>query len=220
MKKNLFSFCLGAAAMAAVAGTISLAQPGSDKKTPPAGMPEMKLPPGWTEADMAACMKAFEESNTPGPMHKFLADGAGKWYSKNKMWMAPGMDPEMNESTSTLVSILDGKFVKLDVEGSTSMGPFNGLGLYGYDNTTKKFQSAWLSNCGTAMMFGNGELSADQKTMTWTYNFTCPVTKKPTTMREVHKHVSADSQTIDMYGMDPKTGKEFKMMEMTLTRKK
>ncbi len=99
------------------------------------------------------------------------------------------------------------------------MGPFNGFGLYGFDNVSQKFQGVWIDNMGTGMMTGTGELSSDGKTLTWTYNYTCPMLKKPTTMREVDRITGKDTRTMEMFGTDPVTGKEYRMMEVLLTRK-
>jgi len=68
-------------------------------------------------------------------------------------------------------------------------------------------------------MRGEGELSADGKVMTWTFAYYCPVTQKPTTMRQVETVTGENTRTLVMFGPDPKSGKEFKMMSIELTRK-
>lgn len=216
-------------AIMALAGSLALAQQGSNTKpaTPAAGAKQaqdaahkgeqkMDLPPGMTEADMKACM----EAGTPGPMHAHLAKGLGVWTGKTTMWMTPGAEPQHSECISTVTSVMDGRFIKCEMNGDMpGMGPFQGFGLFGYDNVSQKFQSTWIANCGTGMMQGTGELSSDGKTMTWTYNFHCPITKKPTVMREVETITGADTKKLETFGPDPKTGKEYKMMEIAFTRK-
>lgn len=209
-----------------VAGSVALAQP--EKK--PAAQPDKKpaaqpagdasaqpqLPPGWTEADMKACMDAC----TPGPMHAYLAKGAGIWAGKTTMWMAPNTEPIKSECTSTVTTMMDGKYVKCEMAGEMpGMGPFNGFGISGFDNVSQKFQSTWIDNMGTGIMFGTGELSGDQKTMTWKFNYFCPIAKKQVTMRQIEKRIGDNSMTMEMYGPDPKTGVEYKLMEITLNRK-
>jgi hypothetical protein len=170
-----------------------------------------------SEADMKACM----EAGTPGPQHEHLAKAAGTWAGHVKMWMSPEMtEPMESECTTVISSMMDGRFTKCETTGEMpGMGPFNGFGINGYDNVAKKFQSTWIDNCGTTMMQGTGDLSADGKTMTWTYNYTCPITKKATTMRQVEKVTGKDTMTLEMYGSDPHSGKEFKMMEIACTRR-
>ena len=209
----------GLAATVTIVGSIALAQNSRDKKptTPAPPQGEMQLPPGMTAEDMQACM----EAGTPGEMHEFLASSAGVWQGKNKMWMTPEMkEPMVSECTATITTAMDGRFTKCEMVGDMpGMGPFNGFGIYGYDNVGQEFQSTWIDNCGTGMMNGTGELSSDKKTLTWKFTYNCPIQKKPTTLREVEKFTSKDSKTLEMYSIDPKSGKEFKMMEIAFTRK-
>ena len=179
--------------------------------------PEMKLPPGWTEADMQACMVA----GTPGKMHEMLARDAGTWHGKNTMWMGPGTEPMQAESTTTITSVMGGRYTKAEVKGDMpgGMGPFEGFGIYGYDNVTQKFTASWIDSMSTGIAQGTGELSKDGKSLTITYTYACPITKKPSTLREVHTRTGENTKTLEMYGIDPKSGKEFKMMKVDLTKK-
>jgi len=71
----------------------------------------------------------------------------------------------------------------------------------------------------SGIMNGTGELSTDGKVLTWKYNYNCPITKKPTVMREVQTHTGPDTFTLEMFGVEPHSGKEFKCMEIAFTRK-
>jgi hypothetical protein len=175
----------------------------------------MQLPPGWTEADMQACTIA----GTPGKQHTDLAKGAGTWRGDQTMWMAPGMEPMKMQCTSTMTPVMDGRFMRCELAGEMpGMGPYNGLGFTGYDNTQQKYVANWLDNHSTGIMHGTGVMSSDGKTLTWTYQYMCPMRKKMTTMREIQHFTSDDTMTMEMYGEDPKSGKEFKMMEIQFTR--
>jgi hypothetical protein len=181
-----------------------------------AQQPEAKLPPGWTEQDMEACMLA----GTPGKMHEELAKSVGVWHGQNTMWMAPGADPMSSECTVTVTSIMDGRYTKYDWEGEMpGMGLFHGVGIYGYDNVSKKFVSTWIDNHGTGIMNGVGERSPDGKTTTWQYTYNCPITQKPALLQEIETITGPDRKTYEMFGTDPKSGKEYKMMKVELTRK-
>ncbi|MBC7834914.1 MAG: DUF1579 domain-containing protein [Phycisphaerales bacterium] len=222
------SCCLSVAALVALAGSITLAQPAKETKpvkpsaTPsqpavkpggqPAGMPQMTE---QQAKDMQACM----EAGIPGSQHQHLAKAVGTWNGKSKMWMAPNTEAITSDTKTVVTSIMDGRFTKCETSGEIpGMGPFFGSGVYGFDNVSQKFQSTWIDNCGTGMMTGTGELSSDGTTMTWTFNYNCPVTKKPTTMREVERWTGKDSMVLEMYAIEPHSGKEFKMMEITSTR--
>jgi hypothetical protein len=178
--------------------------------------PEMKLPPGWTEEDM----KAFADAATPGKMHEHLNKSVGTWEGKSTMWMSPDSSPMTSDCTSVCEPMMDGKFIKCSMKGPMpGMGMFEGFGIYGFDNVSKKFQCSWLDNMGTGMMNGTGDLSADGKTITWTFNYYCPIAKKQCTMREIETMTSATTKTLEMHGADPKSGKEYKMMVIEFTKK-
>jgi len=213
-RKLIVPTIVGAMCMAFVMVASHAAEPSKDAKG--AATPEMKLPAGWTAEDMQACAVAA----TPGKMQEHLAKGVGTWYGKNTMWMAPDTEPMKSDCTATVTPLLDGRFVKCEMAGEMpGMGPFNGFGIYGYDNVGKTFQSTWIDSCGTGMAVGTGNLSSDGKTLTWTYTYNCPIQKKPVQMREVETITGPNTKTLEMFGADPKSGKEFKMMSIELTRK-
>jgi uncharacterized protein DUF1579/uncharacterized protein DUF6370 len=224
MNRSRFAI-VAIAAVTTAAGSVAFAQaqqPAKDSKpaapktiAPTPADQQPQLPPGWTEADMQACAVA----GMPGEMHTRLAESIGVWSGKSTMWMAPGSDPVYTESTSTITPMMDGRFTKCEWAGDMpGMGPFHGFGLYGFDNVARKFQSIWIDNCGTGIMTGTGELSSDGKAITWTYSYNCPITRKPTVLREIERNTGKDTKAFEMYGIDPKSGKEYKMMEVALTR--
>ena len=176
----------------------------------------MKLPPGWTTEDMMACAAAA----TPGKPHEYLAKGAGVWHAKVTMWMTPGAEPMHSECTSTVTMVMGGRYAKCETEGEMpGMGPYSGLGFYGFDNVQQKFVSSWLDNCSTGMMHGTGELSPDSKVMTYTYKVHCPLNKKVVPMREVETTTGENTKTLEMFSEDPKSGKEYRVMRIEMTRK-
>jgi len=211
VKKIMVPALITAAGLAVV--SLVIAEP--TKEASSGDQPQVQLPPGWSEKDMQACMIA----GTPGKMHEKLAESAGVWEGETTMWMFPGADPTKSPCTSTVTSIMDGRFVRVEMKSEMpGMGPYHGLGFYGFDNVSKKFVSTWLDNHMTGMSHGTGKLSADEKTLNWEYVANCPLTGKPEVMREIVTFTSPDSQTLEMYGNDPKSGKEFKIMHIDLKR--
>ena len=166
---------------------------------------------------MKACMLAA----TPGENQKRLTEDVGQWTGKCKTWMIPDAPPQESEVSSTVTSMFDGRYIKVDIDGEMAgMGPYKGMGIYGFDNVSQKFVATWIDTQSTGMMVGEGEISKDGKTLTWDFTFNCPLTKKPTKMREIETVTGPDTKTLEMFGPDPKTGKEHKMMSIELTRKK
>ncbi len=197
-----------------LSGAVAISQTAQESK--PAVQPQPKLPAGWTEDDI----KAFAEASTPGKMHEHLAKGIGEWLGKSTVWMSPDSEPLKSECTSTVTSVMDGRFTKCEIKGEMpGMGPYHAVGYYGYDNVSKEFVSTFIDNHSTGVMNGVGELSRDGKKTTWKYTFHCPITKKPAVLREVETVTGPNTKTLESFGQDPKSGKEFKMMSIQLTRK-
>ena len=206
--------CSAMACLAFVLGTFAVAQ--EDKEKPSEGQPQFQLPPGWTAEDMQACILA----GTPGKMHEHLAKSVGEWQGKTKTWMAPDTEPISSACKVVMTPAMEGRYVKTDWTGDIpGMGPYHGFGIYGYDNVAKKFVSTWIDNHSTGIMKGHGKLSEDGKQLTWQFEYMCPVTEKPTVMREIETVTGPDAKKIEMYATDPKSGKEYKMMEVELSKK-
>jgi hypothetical protein len=211
-RKLLAPACLVVLGLAAVAVSLATA----DTSGQPAVGAAPQLPPGWTQEDMQKCMKA----GMPGEQHERLGKGVGTWVAKTTMWMTPDSEPITSEGTSTLEPFMDGRYFKAEMDGEMpGMGPYHGFGLYGFDNVSREFVSMWVDNHSTGIMHGTGKLSDDGKKLSWTYTGNCPLTEKPMKMREIETTTGADTKTLDMFGEDPKTGKEFQMMHIDLTRK-
>ena len=99
--------------------------------------------------DQAAGMEAWMKASTPAEFHEFLAKKAGSWMIEGKMWMEPGAEPEVSASTGEAKMILGGRFLYETMEGVTMGMPFEGLGITGYDNTSKVVTSIWYDSMGT-----------------------------------------------------------------------
>ena len=209
-KKLIVPALIAAGVLVWIAGSRAIADaPKSDAQ------PQIKLPPGWTEEDMKACAAAA----TPGKMHELLAQGAGTWEGKSTMWMGPGSEPVTSDCSSTGAMVMDGRFLKVDYKGDMMGQPYSGVGTFGFDNVAQKFQCSWMDNCSTGIMTGTGELSPDEKSITWKYTTNCPITKQPVTVREIDTMTGPSTKTMELFSTDPKSGKEYKMMSVQFTKK-
>jgi len=203
-------------AAGAIFASIAIAEPSKDATSGAGAAPEMKLPPGWTADDMKACILA----GTPGKPHELLVKDVGTWQGTQSMWMPGGTEPMKAPITSTITSIMDGRYTRVEVAGEMpGMGPYTGLGTYGFDNVSQQFVCTWIDNHSTGVMNGVGDLSSDGKTLTWQFTYNCPITKKPAVMRQVETNTGPNAKTLEMFGNDPKSGKEFKMMSIEMARK-
>lgn len=178
--------------------------------------------PAKTAADpkMQEMMAKFKDYATPGEPHKILAGMAGNWKYKSKFWESAESKPQESSGTSTMKMILGGRWLQQDIKGEAMGQPFNGMGLTGYDNVKKKYESLWFDTMGTGVMHGEGSFDAGSKTLKDSGAYSCPLTGKDRSYRGEWKIVDKNNMVYSMYGsgMDP-SGPEFKTMEMTFTRK-
>ena len=96
--------------------------------------------------------------------------------------------------------------------------PFEGMAIDAYDNGTKKFYSTWIDNMGTGIMFMTGEWDAAGKKIEYSGKTYDPMGGKIVDVRQIVKYNDDGTINMEMYGPD-NTGKEYKTMEITMTKK-
>ena len=97
--------------------------------------------------------------------------------------------------------------------------PFNGIGLYGFDNVSGKYVSSWIDNMGTGMMTSIGTADASGKVINWVGTMNDPITGKPTKERMVMTVIDDNHHTFEMWGTPPGAKKEMKVMTIDYVRK-
>lgn len=177
--------------------------------------------PGGVEGippEMQACI----EAGTPGKEHEFLTAQAGTWSGESQMWMGPAAtEPMKSTCTWTVTPVMNGRYIRCELAGEMpGMGTFAGLGHFGFDNVSQKFVGSWLDDHSTGIMHAVGELSSDRKQIEWKFNYNCPMTKKPAVVRELHRYTGADTMEIESFVNDPASGKEYRCIQIVLTRKR
>jgi hypothetical protein len=168
--------------------------------------------------DMEAMMEIYKKLAAPGAPHKLLASLAGSWTTKTTAWMEPDKPPMEGTGTCEQKMLLDGRYLQQEFVGEMMGSTFNGINVIGYDNHTKKYVSTWIDSMSTGIYCFEGTASADGKTITQQSSYDDPV-RGPMVWRSVTRIVNKNSLKYEMY-LIPKAGKEEKMMEMTVTRKR
>jgi len=176
--------------------------------------------------DPQEMMKQMMEMSKLNENHKLLADMNGNWNFSIKMWMNPDPNakPQESKGTATRKSVMDGRYVVMDVTGKMQMPDqtgkmkdmqFKGMGVDGYDNVKKKFVSSWIDNMGTGIQFSDGTYDPATKTLTYTSEIEMmPGMKTP--VREVIKMTDKDHMQMEWY--ETHGGQEKKTMEIAYTR--
>jgi hypothetical protein len=175
----------------------------------------------WVPIDSAAMMKAMTDAATPGPIHKMVASWNGNWNTEITFWMKPGDPPMISKGTAVNSTIMNDLYQNSKFSGNMMGAPFQGIGTMGYDNIKKEFVSTWIDNMGSGIMYLTGPWDEATKTISLAGTVPHPlVPGKECKIRETFKIVDDNTQIMEMYGPDPATGKEYKSMELKLTRKK
>src|SRR6476646_11132593 len=193
------------------AATLSAAQPASATGQPP---------------NPQEMMKQMMEMSKLNENHKLLADMNGNWNYSIKMWMNPDPNapPQQSKGTATRKSVMNGRYVAMDVTGKMQMPgedgkmkemQFKGMGVEGYDNVKQKFVSSRIDNMGTGIQFSDGTYDPGTKTLTYTSEIEMmPGMKTP--VREVLKITDKDHMLLEWY--ETRGGQEKKTMEIAYTR--
>lgn len=160
----------------------------------------------------------------PGEYHKMLARSVGKWTGEASVWLSPDAVP-INGGTSILVNKMstDGLYQISEIIGNPPPGAekaWTGLRITGYDNDRKVFTRAMIgdgnSAGGVAM---EGRWDEATRSITMPFKKADPSTGKERNLKEVYKIVDENTEVLEIYATDEKTGKEFKVLNVKWTRK-
>jgi hypothetical protein len=167
--------------------------------------------------EQKAEMEAYMKAGTPGAPHKAMAAQAGSYEVKAKSWQAPGAPATEDTGSATRTMALDGRVLVEEFKGAMMGMPFTGHGMRGYDNVTGKYWGTWNDSMSTGLMVSEGTCD-DKGACTFTGTWNDPVKKGKVSSRMTSRWTSPTTEVFEMYGPG-KDGKEFKMMELTYTKK-
>jgi hypothetical protein len=171
-------------------------------------------------ADQAEMEKKWTAYMTPGEPHKMFAMDNGTWDEQATMWMMPN-DPNPTKNKMKAVSrmILGGRYQEMTHTGNFMGMPFEGIGTLGYDNASKKIVSSWVDNMGTGIMYMSGPYDGKSKKIELRGECTDPMTGKPKRIRETYEIIDNNTRRMEMFDTG-EDGKEYKSMEIVMTRSK
>jgi hypothetical protein len=155
--------------------------PAAPAPAAPAATPAPGAPMDMEKA-FAEMMKLAE----PVAEHAGLATWVGEWNLKGKFTM--GDKVTESDGTSSITSILGGRFIRQEAHGSMDGMPFEGRGVIGYDTFKKKFVGVWIDSMGTGIMSSVGEETEKGKVWTFTGSYDTPMGMMTT--RDVMRRVS------------------------------
>lgn len=177
--------------------------------------------PGWTPVskEQEAMAVAMNKAMTPGEPHKLLASLSGEWTITTRFWMEPGAPPSEWTGTASYTMVMGGRYLQSTYRGNMLDMAFEGFGLTAYDNTTGQYQSVWMDNMSTTLMFMTGSYDAAARAFTMRTEMSDlvnPATKVP--VRQVLTIIDADTHTMKMF--ETRGGKETLTLEIRYARKR
>ena len=198
---------LARTSLAAIVAVLLATLAGAQQQKAPEMTPEQK-------AEMDAYMKA----GTPGAPHQALASTVGTYDLKIKHWQQPNA-PAMEETgTATRAMALDGRVLVEQFKSSMMGMPYTGHGMTGFDNVTGKYWSTWSDSMSTGLMVSEGSCDDQGKACTFVGTWNDAIKKAPVKARMTIRRTSPTAEVFELYGPG-KDDKEFKMMEITYTKK-
>ena len=111
--------------------------------------------------------------------------------------------------------VLGNRFLHQAYKSDPGAHPFEGIGYFGYNNVTGKYEGFWIDSMSTGMMTEVGDCAGTTWTMTGEGEF--PVPGSRFQKRSVITVNGPDRHTLEMYFKGP-DGNEFKNMEIVYTR--
>ena len=182
-----------------------------------AGAQQTQKAPEMTPEQKAE-MEAYMKAGTPGAPHKALASTEGSYDLKIKHWHQPGA-PAMEETGSaTRAMALDGRVLVEQFKSSMMGMPYTGHGMTGFDNVTGKYWSTWSDSMSTGLMVSEGTCDDQGQACTFIGTWNDAIKKAPVKARMAIRRTSPTTEIFELYGPG-KDDKEFKMMEITYTKK-
>jgi hypothetical protein len=131
--------------------------------------------------------------------------------------MTPGAPATKAEAKCNNRMILGDRYQESVSTGMMMGMPFEGHSLVAYDNVKKVFQSTWIDNMGTGIVYMEGPYDEKTKTLNMRGKMVDPMSGKIEVARQVLKFIDDNTQLMEMYVT--KDGKEFKNMEIKFTRR-
>ncbi len=168
--------------------------------------------------DSESMIDTWVEYAMPGQHHQVLRRLVGSWKTAIKYRMNSESPVVESEGTCERKWILGNRFVLEEFDGGNLGMPFQALAIYGYDTFEKKYTSVWVDTTSNAMTRSFGICQDECKVITFTGRHGDPWSGSMRTSRGVTRLVDDNKHVLELYEPDS-TGTEFKVLEITYTRK-
>ncbi|TLV00694.1 DUF1579 domain-containing protein [Dyadobacter luticola] len=144
----------------------------------------------------------FEISLESG-VHRQLQSFTGTWEGTTKTWFEPDVVADESPMTGTIKSILGGRFIQYEYQGSLNGEAFEGIATFGFDIANNKFQCAWVDSfhMGTGILFSESAFSENGFSVLGSYG--SPDFPEPWGWRTTLELRNPDELVITAYNIEP-----------------
>jgi hypothetical protein len=172
--------------------------------------------PEGEEPSMEDMMKMMQEASAPSDRIKTLEPLIGTFDVEAKFWMDPNAEPMTSTGKSDNQWLLDGRFVGQHYTGNFMGMDFEGFGALAFHKETEQYESVWMDNFGTGIMWQTGQPGSDPKSVTVEGEYTSAMGVQK--MRNVTKIISNDKHTMEFWEPTGENGEFVKTGVLTYTR--
>ena len=162
-------------------------------------------------------MQKMMEVGSPSEHHSILKKLEGTWDYTMSYRMMPDAPEQTSKGVSTNTLLFEGRYLQQEVAGPFDMGGqthnYEGIGVLGYDNVHKKYQSYWIDNMNTTMMLASGSYDEASQTLTEEGRHYCPMQGKDVDFKSTLKFLDEKNAAYTMY-QKGENGEHWKMMEI------
>jgi hypothetical protein len=203
----------GAACALVTIGSSALAQ---KKSTKPAS--------GYTQTGQSTAkpdsivVQEMTKYTSPGAKHQALAEFAGDWTTKTRVWERPDAKPVEFAGGAEYKMILGGRFLELESRAVMNGAETHGLGIYGYDAFKEKYSFYYVHDGETQALYGLGDRDSTGSAITFALAMDMPMSgEHARPIRAVLRRVSPSHHTFEMYEkyIDDR---DWKVLEITFDR--
>ncbi len=185
-------------------------------ETKPASKPAAPAAGGAPSKDELYAMMA--KMAEPNEFHGHLKQLVGKWAYVSKFRMGADQPWEESKGVADIEPIMGGRYFVQKIKGDDPKMGFEGMGIMGYDKTTKKYFSTWIDSWGTGLMTSTGTCDGSGKTFTYSGEYDDPMGGGKKKSKSIQKVLGSDKAVFEMYDTGP-DGKEFMSLEVSYSKK-
>jgi hypothetical protein len=149
--------------------------------------------------------------------HKLLARSTGTWTGQATMTFSPTAPPLTSTSTLTNSMVMGGYFQVSEIIYTINGQQLRGVRVTGYDAAKKIFTRAMIQDGGNGVAM-EGPYDPATRSTTMRYQQLSNTTGQYSDMKEVYTFVDENTELLEIYRLDTKANKEFKILNVKWTR--